>query len=79
MEEKDLSALGVGKRPVAAGRASAGLDFAIAPGKPDQSIMIHRMATSEPGVAMAPLGRSVVDEEGLALVRAYISSLPASR
>ena len=79
LEEKDLSALGVGKRPVAAGRASAGLDFAIAPGKPDQSIMIHRMATSEPGVAMAPLGRSVVDEEGLALVRAYISSLPASR
>lgn len=78
LEERDPSALGVGKRPVAAGRASAGLDFAIAPGDPDRSILVHRMATSEPGVAMAPLGRSLVHDEGLDLVRAYIASLPKS-
>lgn len=75
LEERDPSALGVGKRPVAAGRASANLAFAIAPGQPDQSILVHRMASTEPGVLMAPLGRSLVDEEGLALVREYIARM----
>jgi uncharacterized repeat protein (TIGR03806 family) len=70
-------ALGVYKRPVAAGRGSGGHDFAIAPGKPDSSIMVHRMASIEPGVAMPEVGRSLVHEEGVALIREWISSLPA--
>lgn len=75
LEETRPSARGVGKRPVAAGRASANLFFDIAPGDPDGSILLHRMASTEPGVMMPELSRSVRHEEGLALVRAYIASL----
>ena len=75
MEESDPSAQGVGKRPVAAGRASGGLEFAIAPGAPDKSILVHRMASVEPGVMMPQLGRTLVHDEGLALVRAYIRQM----
>jgi uncharacterized repeat protein (TIGR03806 family) len=73
----DRTATGVYKRPVAAGRGSGGREFAILPGQPDQSIMIHRMASTEPGVAMPEVGRSMVHEEGVALIRAWISSLPS--
>ena len=75
LEETRPSVQGLGKRPVAAGRASADLFFDIAPGDPDGSILTHRMASTEPGVMMPELGRSVVHREGLALVRAYIASL----
>ena len=75
LEQKDMSAVGVGKRPVAAGRASGGMDFAIAPGDPDHSIIVHRMASTEPGVMMPQLGRSLVHAEGLALVRAYVAAM----
>jgi uncharacterized repeat protein (TIGR03806 family) len=66
---------GVGKRPVAAGKASADLDFDIAPGEPDRSILLHRMQSREPGVMMPELGRALPHEEGIALVRAYIAGL----
>ncbi|MEO8115222.1 MAG: SO2930 family diheme c-type cytochrome [Phenylobacterium sp.] len=74
-EEQRPSALGVGKRPVAAGRGSGGLEVAIAPGEPDASILVHRMASTEPGVMMPELGRALVHEEGLALVRAYVARM----
>lgn len=69
-------ARGLGKRPVAAGKASADLDFDIAPGEPDKSILVHRMESREPGVMMPELGRALAHEEGIALIRAYIASLP---
>lgn len=68
---------GIYKRPVAAGRGSGGHDFAIAPGDPDRSIMVHRMSSTEPGVAMPEVGRSLVHDEGVALIREWIASLPA--
>ncbi len=74
---QDRTATGMYKRPVAAGRGSGGHDFAIAPGKPEASIMIHRMGSTEPGVAMPEVGRSLVHEEGVALIREWISSMPA--
>lgn len=76
LEETRASALGVGKAPVAAGRGSGGLAVAIAPGRPEASILVHRMASAEPGVMMPELGRSLVHEEGLALVRAWIAAMP---
>ncbi len=68
---------GVRKRPVAAGRASAGLEFAIAPGAPDSSILVHRMESLDPGVMMPELGRQTRDAEGVALVRAWIARMDA--
>lgn len=68
-------ARGPGKRPVAAGRASADLDFDIAPGEPDRSIMLHRMESREPGVMMPELGRALPHKEGIELIRAYIKAM----
>jgi uncharacterized repeat protein (TIGR03806 family) len=67
--------LGLGKRPTAAGRGSMGLDFAIAPGKPDQSYLIARMQSLDPGIAMPELGRATVHEEGVALLRQWIADM----
>ena len=75
-EETDRAALGVLKRPVAAGRGAGGLSFAILPGRPDESIVVHRMASTEPGVMMPQFGRTVPHKEGLALVRAWIAAMP---
>jgi hypothetical protein len=52
------------KRPVAAGRGSGGRDFAIAPGEPDASILVYRMESTDPGIAMPELGRATVHAEG---------------
>jgi uncharacterized repeat protein (TIGR03806 family) len=75
LEETRLPAMGVGKRPVAAGRGSGGLEVSIAPGDPEHSILLHRMKSTEPGVMMPELGRTVVHDEGVALVADYIRSL----
>jgi hypothetical protein len=60
---------------VAAGRGSGGLEVAIDPGHPDQSILVYRMESSEPGVMMPELGRNLTHEEGLKLIRDYVASL----
>ncbi len=74
--EQTLSdAIGIGKRPVAAGRGSGILEFDIVPGKPDESILVHRMKSNEPGVAMPELGKSTVDEEGVAAVTRWIEGI----
>lgn len=67
---------GIGKRPVAAGRASVGLDFIIAPGKADESILIARMESTDPGIAMPEVGRSTVHKEGVTLLRDWIDAMP---
>jgi uncharacterized repeat protein (TIGR03806 family) len=69
---------GINKRPVAAGRGSGGREVSIAPGQPEASILLHRMESDEPGVMMPQFGRSMAHAEGVALVRAYIASLPAA-
>lgn len=79
LEEEDPAKQGILRRPVAAGRGSGGLEFDIDPGRPETSILLHRGTNSvEPGVMMPELGRSLV-EDGVALVRDYLRSLPASR
>ncbi len=69
--------LGLYKRPTAAGRGSVGLEFAIKPGAPDQSYLLARMASLEPGIAMPELGRATVHEEGVALIRRWIADMKA--
>lgn len=73
---QDAAAFGIGKRPVAAGRASGDLDFIIAPGQPDQSILIKRMESTDPGIAMPEIGRSTVHKEGAAMLRDWIKAMP---
>ncbi len=75
LDENRPVKIGVGKRPVAAGKGSGDLETDLVPGHPDTSIIVYRMASTDPGVLMPELGRSVVHEEGLALVRDYISKM----
>jgi len=79
LEEQKPGRLGIGKRPAAAGKGAGDLELDLVPGKPDASILAYRMASEDPGVMMPELGRSLVHDEGLALVRAYIASLPPPR
>jgi uncharacterized repeat protein (TIGR03806 family) len=72
--QPDAVARGIGKPPVAAGRGSGGRLHDIVAGRPDESILTYRMASTEPGVAMPELGRNLPHAEGLALVRAWIAA-----
>jgi hypothetical protein len=51
------------------------MQFAIDPGNPDRSILLYRMQSADPGVMMPELGRSLVHDEGVAQVRAWIASM----
>jgi uncharacterized repeat protein (TIGR03806 family) len=75
LEEQRAAKIGIGKRPVAAGKGSGDLETDLVPGRPDASIIAYRMGSTDPGVMMPELGRSVVHEEGLALVRDYIARM----
>lgn len=75
--QTDSAHWGIRKRPIAAGRASADLEFAIDPGKPDRSILLHRMESADPGVMMPELGRTLVHTEGVEMVRAWIAQMDA--
>ena len=73
--ESDPIKLGIGKRPVAAGRGSGNLDFDVVPGDPAHSILYYRMASLEGGIAMPELGRAKVDPAGLAAVQRWIGGM----
>lgn len=74
-EQDDPHSYGIFKRPVAAGRGAGGFEFSIVPGVPDQSILLHRMNSIEPGVAMPELGKGTVDQSGVAIVRQWIKGM----
>jgi len=74
-EESNPVTRGILKRPVAAGRGSGGFDFDIEPGHPERSILLFRMQASDPGIAMPELGRELLHEEGIALIRRYIATM----
>jgi uncharacterized repeat protein (TIGR03806 family) len=73
---RDAAAYGIGKRPVAAGRASGNLDFIIEPGKPERSILVARMKSTDPGIAMPEVGRATVHDEGVKLLEDWIGAMP---
>jgi uncharacterized repeat protein (TIGR03806 family) len=66
---------GVGKTPIAAGKGSGGLKYDIVKGNADQSILTYRMESTDPGIMMPELGRKMVHEEGLALVKEWINRM----
>lgn len=75
--QTNLTLWGVRKRPVASGRGSAGFEFSIEPGHPERSILVHRMASTDPGVMMPEVGRTLVDERAIALMRDWIAGMDA--
>ncbi|MBN3584462.1 hypothetical protein JYB64_18870 [Algoriphagus aestuarii] len=67
--------LGIMKTPVAAGNGAGAFDYDIVPGKADESILTYRMNSTEVGIAMPELGRTIVHQEGVALIKKWINSL----
>jgi uncharacterized repeat protein (TIGR03806 family) len=67
--------LGVCKGPIAAGKAAAGQQYDIVPGQPGQSILIYRVTSTLPSVAMPEIGRSLEHVEGVQLLSDWITSM----
>jgi uncharacterized repeat protein (TIGR03806 family) len=70
-----LSSLGLCKSPNSAGRVG-NLIYDLVPGKSEESILVARMESVRPKEMMPQIGRSVVHQEGLALIREWVRSLP---
>jgi len=77
IDQPDPGLYGVCKTPVAAGPGSGSLLYDIVPGKPADSILAFRIAGTAPEIRMPELGRNLVHAEGLALIEAWISAMPA--
>jgi uncharacterized repeat protein (TIGR03806 family) len=75
LENESLSHLGFCKTPVAAGKATGGRLYDIVPGKPDESILVYRMKSEDPGVRMPELGKNMLHPEGISLIERWIASL----
>ena len=76
--QKNPVTYGIMKAPVAAGRGSGGFAFDIVPGHPETSILAFRIASTHPGIMMPELGKRLVHEEGVALIREWIAARPES-
>lgn len=68
--------LGVYKATVSAGAGTGGHTYSIVPGNPEESIMVYRMNSTNPGAMMPEVGRQMVHEEGVALISEWIKSMP---
>ena len=67
--------LGIYKKPVATGRGSGGFKYSIVPGKPSESILIHRMKSLDPGIMMPESGRALADKEAIEMLEEWIINL----
>ncbi|MCB9231524.1 MAG: hypothetical protein H6581_07670 [Bacteroidia bacterium] len=75
IHQTDLSFLGLGKPPIAAGRGSGGRQYGIVAGDAENSILPFRMASTDPGIMMPELGRKMTHIEGVALIREWIDGM----
>lgn len=73
--QQDPTKIGIFKTPVAAGRGAGDRLYDIVPGKPDESILVYRLESREPGIMMPELPLRLVDEEGLELIRQWIDQM----
>ncbi len=73
--ETNTGSLGICKKPVAAGQGGCGLKYDIVPGDPSNSIVHCRLASTELGIRMPEISRSLVDTTGLQLITDWIASL----
>ncbi|MCA9671680.1 MAG: hypothetical protein KC503_39045 [Myxococcales bacterium] len=76
--QQDTFKFGVCKTPVAAGGGSGGRKYNIVPGKPDESILVFRIESLTADEMMPEVGRQLRHEEGIKLVRDWISGLAGS-
>lgn len=71
---RDPIRLGECKPPVAAGQGTGDHIFDVVPGRPDESILVYRMSSRDPGAMMPEVGRTTVHAEGVEVVRDWIKA-----
>jgi len=74
--ETDPAQFGVCKVPAAAGPGTGGSAFDIVPGHPEQSIVVYRMASSDPEIKMPELPSLLPDTFGVDLISQWIAAMP---
>jgi uncharacterized repeat protein (TIGR03806 family) len=74
----DPTTFGVCKPPVAAGKAAQGQQYDIVPGQPSESILVYRMTSTSPSIAMPEIGRSLEHVEGVALISDWVTAMTGS-
>lgn len=74
-DEKRSNHLGLCKGPVAAGKGTGGRSYDINPGSATSSILHYRMNSKDPGIMMPEIGRSLIHDEGIAIIEAWINSI----
>ena len=67
--------LGIYKATVSAGAGTGGHTYSIVPGNPEESIMIYRMRSDNPGAMMPELGRRLLHQEGVDLIAEWIAAM----
>lgn len=75
IHEADPLAMGILKTPVAAGRGSGNRKFDIVPGKPDESILLYRVESTDPGEMMPEVGRKTAHKESIELLKEWIKQM----
>ena len=60
---------------MAAGVGSGGLTYGIHPGKAEESIIYYRMNSVEVKIRMPELGRNLIDEQGVAVIKEWINAM----
>jgi uncharacterized repeat protein (TIGR03806 family) len=76
-ETTEPFAWGVCRAPVAAGPGSGGRHHDIVAGDPDASIMVYRMASTDPEIKMPELPTVTSDAAGTRLIADWIAAMPA--
>ena len=74
-EQDEPVRFGIYKAPVAAGRSAGNARFVINPGEPEKSILMLRLRSTDPGIRMPIVGRALMHEEGVELIRQWISEM----
>jgi uncharacterized repeat protein (TIGR03806 family) len=74
-DQREAVKFGIFKSPVAAGRGAGNGRFVIEPGHPDRSILLFRLNSTDPGIRMPVVGRSIAHNEGVAIIRQWIAEM----
>ena len=75
LTEERPTHLGINKKPVATGRGSGGFKYSIDPGNSDESILLHRMISTDPGVMMPESGRSLTHHEAIGMIKDWVDQM----
>lgn len=67
---------GVCKVPAAAGPGAGGRPLDIVPGNPDESIVVFRMASTDPEIKMPEVPTLLSDDFGVQLITEWIAAMP---